>query len=238
MLDIKNINTYYGHVHALKNFSLQVKAGEFVTLIGSNGAGKSTLLKSIIGLEPVKSGAIGFLGERLDRLRSDAIIRRGISIVPEGRRVFADFTVAENLMIGAQARGSTAAQRREDLEKIVEQFPRLKERWNQKAGTMSGGEQQMVAIGRALMARPKLLLLDEPSLGLAPLVVAELMEKLKQIHAGGTTILLVEQNVALALRTAQRGYLIETGEIIAEDTAPNLLASDTVRKAYLGVEET
>lgn len=238
MLDIKNINTYYGHVHALKNFSLQVQAGEFVTLIGSNGAGKSTLLKSIIGLEPVKSGEISFLGERLDRLRSDAIIRRGISIVPEGRRVFADFTVAENLMVGAQARGSTAQERREDLEKIVEQFPRLKERWNQKAGTMSGGEQQMVAIGRALMARPMLLLLDEPSLGLAPLVVAELMEKLKQIHAGGTTILLVEQNVALALRTAKRGYLIETGEIIAEDSAPNLLASDTVRKAYLGVEET
>jgi branched-chain amino acid transport system ATP-binding protein len=238
MLDIRNINTYYGHVHALKNVSLQVATGEFVTLIGSNGAGKSTLLKSIIGLEPVKNGEIKFLGERVDSFRSDTIVRRGISIVPEGRRVFPEFTVAENLMIGAQARGSTSAEKQEDLEKIVQQFPRLKERWNQKAGTMSGGEQQMVAIGRALMARPKLLLLDEPSLGLAPLIVAELMEKLKQIHASGTTILLVEQNVTLALKTAQRGYLIETGEIIAEDSAPNLLASDTVRKAYLGVEAT
>lgn len=236
MLNIKNINTYYGHVHAIKNFSLQVKDGEFVTLIGSNGAGKSTLLKSIIGLEQVKNGEIEFLGERLDRLRPDAIIRRGISIVPEGRRVFPDFTVAENLAIGAQARGSTSAEKRQDLDKIMQQFPRLKERWNQKAGTMSGGEQQMVAIGRALMGRPKLLLLDEPSLGLAPLIVAELMEKLKEIHAAGTTILLVEQNVTLALRTAKRGYLIETGEIIAEDSAHNLLASDLVRNAYLGVE--
>jgi branched-chain amino acid transport system ATP-binding protein len=236
MLRIKQINTYYGHVHAIKNLSFQVEAGEFVTLIGSNGAGKSTLLKSIIGLQPVKNGEIEFLGQRLDLLRSDAIIRQGISIVPEGRRVFPDFTVAENLAIGAQARGSSSAEKKEDLEKIVHQFPRLKERWNQKAGTMSGGEQQMVAIGRALMGRPKLLLLDEPSLGLAPLVVAELMEKLKEIHAAGTTILLVEQNVHLALQTAQRGYLIETGEIIAADTAPRLLSSDLVRKAYLGVE--
>jgi branched-chain amino acid transport system ATP-binding protein len=236
MLNIKKINTYYGYVHAIKNFSLQVKEGEFVTLIGSNGAGKSTLLKSIIGLEPVKNGEIEFLGERLDRLRPDAIIRRGISIVPEGRRVFPDFTVAENLAIGAQARGSTSAEKRQDFDKIMQQFPRLKERWSQKAGTMSGGEQQMVAIGRALMGRPKLLLLDEPSLGLAPLIVAELMEKLKEIHAAGTTILLVEQNVTLALKTAKRGYLIETGEIIAEDSAHNLLASDLVRKAYLGVE--
>jgi branched-chain amino acid transport system ATP-binding protein len=236
MLRIRGIDTYYGHVHALKNISFEVTAGEFVTLIGSNGAGKSTLLKSIIGLQPVRNGEIEFLGQRVESLRSDAIIRQGISIVPEGRRVFPDFTVAENLAIGAQARGSTAIEKQEDVDKILRQFPRLKERWKQKAGTMSGGEQQMVAIGRALMGRPRLLLLDEPSLGLAPLVVAELMEKLKEIHAAGTTILLVEQNVNLALQTAQRGYLMETGEIVATDSAQRLLASDQVRKAYLGVE--
>ncbi|SHI08464.1 ABC transporter ATP-binding protein [Pollutimonas bauzanensis] len=236
MLRIKDIDTYYGHVHAIKKISVNVDAGEFVTLIGANGAGKSTLLKSIIGLQPVKNGSIEFLGERIESDRSDAIIRRGISIVPEGRRVFPDFTVAENLAIGARARKSTSAEMQEDIDKILDQFPRLKERWKQKAGTMSGGEQQMVAIGRALMGRPKLLLLDEPSLGLAPLVVAELMTKLKEIHAAGATILLVEQNVTLALRVAQRGYLMESGEIIASDDAKALLESDAIRKAYLGIE--
>ncbi len=236
MLRIKDIDTYYGHVHAIKKISVDVDAGEFVTLIGANGAGKSTLLKSIIGLQPVKNGSIEFLGERIESDRSDAIIRRGISIVPEGRRVFPDFTVAENLAIGARARKSTSAEMQEDIDKILDQFPRLKERWKQKAGTMSGGEQQMVAIGRALMGRPKLLLLDEPSLGLAPLVVAELMTKLKEIHAAGATILLVEQNVTLALRVAQRGYLMESGEIIASDDAKALLESDAIRKAYLGIE--
>ncbi len=236
MLRIKAIDTYYGHVHAIKNISLEVEAGEFVTLIGANGAGKSTLLKSIIGLQPVRNGEIEFLGGRIDALSSDAIIRQGISIVPEGRRVFPDFTVAENLAIGARARRSTAVEMKEDIEKILLQFPNLKERWKQKAGTMSGGEQQMVAIGRALMGRPELLLLDEPSLGLAPLIVADLMAKLKEIHAAGTTILLVEQNVTLALKIAQRGYLMETGEIVATDTTANLLASDVVRKAYLGME--
>jgi branched-chain amino acid transport system ATP-binding protein len=236
LLRIKGIDTYYGHVHAIKNISLEVDEGEFVTLIGANGAGKSTLLKSIIGLQPTKNGEIEFLGRRLDSQRSDEIIRQGISIAPEGRRVFPEFTVAENLAIGAQARRSTKDEMKEDIDKILQQFPRLRERWKQKAGTMSGGEQQMVAIGRALMGRPKLLLLDEPSLGLAPLVVAELMDKLKEIHSAGTTILLVEQNVHLALQTAQRGYVIETGEIIAADTAARLLSSDLVRKAYLGVE--
>jgi len=237
MLRIKGIDTYYGHVHAIKNISLDVQAGELVTLIGANGAGKSTLLKSIIGLQPVRNGEIEFLGKRVESLSSDAIMRQGISIVPEGRRVFPDFTVAENLAIGALARRSSAIEIKEDIEKILLQFPNLKERWKQKAGTMSGGEQQMVAIGRALMGRPKLLLLDEPSLGLAPLIVGELMAKLKEIHAAGTTILLVEQNVTLALKTAQRGYLMETGEIVAADTAVRLLASDVVRKAYLGMEE-
>ncbi|AEC21357.1 high-affinity branched-chain amino acid transport ATP-binding protein [Pusillimonas sp. T7-7] len=237
MLRIKDIDTYYGHVHAIKQISVDVVAGEFVTLIGANGAGKSTLLKSIIGLQPVKRGSIEFLGDRIESDSSDSIIRRGISIVPEGRRVFPDFTVAENLAIGARARRSTSAEMQEDIDKILSQFPRLKERWKQKAGTMSGGEQQMVAIGRALMGRPKLLLLDEPSLGLAPLVVAELMTKLKEIHAAGTTILLVEQNVTLALKVAQRGYLMESGEIIASDDATKLLESDAVRKAYLGIED-
>ncbi len=236
MLRITGIDTYYSHVHAIKNISLDVRAGEFVTLIGANGAGKSTLLKSIIGLQPVRDGEIEFMGQRVESWSSDAIIRQGISIVPEGRRVFPDFTVAENLAIGARARRSTAAEMKDDIEKILHQFPKLEERWKQKAGTMSGGEQQMVAIGRALMGRPKLLLLDEPSLGLAPLIVAELMAKLREIHANGTTILLVEQNVTLALKTAQRGYLMETGEIVATDSAERLLASDTVRKAYLGME--
>lgn len=236
MLKIKEIDTYYGYVHALKSVSLDVEAGEFVTLIGANGAGKSTLLKSIIGLQPVKNGHIEFLGNRIETQQPDAIIRKGISIVPEGRRVFPDFTVAENLAIGARARRSSNQERKEDIEKILFQFPRLKERWKQKAGTMSGGEQQMVAIGRALMGRPKLLLLDEPSLGLAPLVVAELMAKLQEIHATGTTILLVEQNVTLALKVAQRGYLVESGNVIASDDAKALLESDIVRKAYLGIE--
>lgn len=236
MLKIKEIDTYYGHVHALKSVSLDVEAGEFVTLIGANGAGKSTLLKSIIGLQPVKKGSIEFFGNRIETRSPDAIIRQGISIVPEGRRVFPDFTVSENLAIGARARRSSNHEMQEDIEKILIQFPRLKERWKQKAGTMSGGEQQMVAIGRALMGRPKLLLLDEPSLGLAPLVVAELMTKLQEIHAAGTTILLVEQNVNLALKVAQRGYLVESGNIIASDDTKTLLESDIVRKAYLGIE--
>jgi branched-chain amino acid transport system ATP-binding protein len=236
MLKIKHIDTYYGHVHAIKKISVEVGSGEFVTLIGANGAGKSTLLKSIIGLQPVRNGSIEFMNQRIEAESSDAIIRRGISIVPEGRRVFPDFTVAENLAVGARARRSTKAEMKEDADKILSQFPRLKERWKQKAGTMSGGEQQMVAIGRALMGRPKLLLLDEPSLGLAPLVVAELMTKLKEIHAAGTTILLVEQNVTLALKIAQRGYLMESGEIVATDDAKTLLESDEIRKAYLGIE--
>lgn len=237
MLKIQNIDTFYGHVHAIKNINVEVESGEFVTLIGANGAGKSTLLKSIIGLQPVSQGSIEFFGDRIEAEKPDAIIRRGISIVPEGRRVFPEFTVAENLAIGARARRSSSQEMKEDIDKILQQFPRLKERWKQKAGTMSGGEQQMVAIGRALMGRPKLLLLDEPSLGLAPLVVAELMEKLQEIHAAGTTILLVEQNVTLALKIAQRGYLMESGEIIATDTTKALLESDTVRKAYLGIED-
>lgn len=236
MLKIRNIDTYYGHVHAIKKVSVEVDSGEFVTLIGANGAGKSTLLKSIIGLQPVRDGSIEFMGHRIEAESSDAIIRRGISIVPEGRRVFPEFTVAENLAIGARARRSSSVEIKEDTDKILSQFPRLKERWKQKAGTMSGGEQQMVAIGRALMGRPKLLLLDEPSLGLAPLVVAELMTKLQEIHAAGTTILLVEQNVTLALKIAQRGYLMESGEIVVTDDAKTLLESDEVRKAYLGIE--
>lgn len=238
MLQVKNIDVYYGHVHAIKNLSMYVKEGEFVALIGANGAGKTTLLKSIIGIEKARNGEIIFGGERIDGMSTDNIIKKGISIVPEGRRVFPQFTVAENLAIGAQARKSSKLEKSEDEEKVLSLFPKLKERWNQKAGTMSGGEQQMIAIGRALMARPKLLLLDEPSLGLAPLVVDELMEKLQEIHRLGTTILLVEQNVHLALQIAERGYVIETGEIVMENDAKELLMSDFVRKSYLGIEET
>ncbi len=237
MLKVDSIDTYYGHIHALKQCSINVEQGEFVTLIGANGAGKSTLLMSILGIQPIKNGQIEFLGQRIDKSSADNIIRLGISIVPEGRRVFPEFTVEENLVIGAKARNSSRKEIGEDIDHVLEQFPRLKERFKQKAGTMSGGVQQMVAIGRALMSRPKLLLLDEPSLGLAPLVVADLMERLSKIHKDGTTLLLVEQNVTLALQIAQRGYLLETGEIVYQDNSTNLLSSDVVRKTYLGIEE-
>lgn len=236
MLKIEQVDTFYGHIQALKHCSLEVKSGEFVTLIGANGAGKSTLLMSILGIQPIRNGRIEFLGNRIDRQSADSIIRLGVSIVPEGRRVFPEFTVEENLIIGAKARRSSHKDLTQDIERVLEQFPRLKERYKQKAGTMSGGEQQMVAVGRALMGRPKLLLLDEPSLGLAPLVVADLMERLSEIHASGTTILLVEQNVTLALQMAQRGYLMETGEIVSHDDAQTLLNSDVVRKTYLGID--
>lgn len=236
MLKIDGIDLFYGRVQALKHCSLEVGAGEFVTLLGANGAGKSSLLMSILGLEPISKGSIHFMDERIDRLAPDSIIRKGISIVPEGRRVFPEFTVGENLIIGARARRSSKKEIEEDMERILVQFPRLKERFKQKAGLMSGGEQQMVAIGRALMGRPKLLLLDEPSLGLAPLVVADLMERLREIHRDGTTILLVEQNVTLALQIAQRGYLLETGEIVGADDTHALLHSDLVRKTYLGMD--
>lgn len=237
MLKLNAVTAKYGRIEALKKCSIDIKDGEFVTLIGANGAGKSTMLKTILGLVKLSSGSITLSGEPITGQSTESIIRRGISIVPEGRRVFPEFTVAENMRIGAQSRVSNKTEFDEDIEKILAQFPRLKERWSQKAGTMSGGEQQMVAIGRALMSRPKLLLLDEPSLGLAPLVVAELMEKLGEIHRSGTTIFLVEQNVTLALQTAQRGYLIETGSIVGADTSENLLNSDLVRKTYLGIDD-
>lgn len=237
MLKISGIDSYYGYNHALKNLSLEVKEGELVALIGANGAGKTTLLSCIIGLQKVRQGEIYYYNEPIHNTDPSSIIKKGISIVPEGRRVFPNFTVAENLEVGALSRNSTANEKEEDIEKIITLFPRLKERWNQKAGSMSGGEQQMVAIGRALMGRPKLLLLDEPSLGLAPLVVEELMEKLQEIHRAGTTILLVEQNVNLALQIAERGYVLETGQIIMENSAQELLNSDFVRKAYLGIED-
>ncbi|HRO79862.1 MAG TPA: ABC transporter ATP-binding protein [Alicycliphilus denitrificans] len=236
MLELKGISARYGHVEALKSCTLEIGRAEFVTLIGANGAGKSTMLKAILGLVRPTQGTIEFEGRPITGMSTENIVRSGISIVPEGRRVFPDFTVAENLAIGAQIRKAPKGEVDADLDRIVRQFPRLKERWSQRAGTMSGGEQQMVAIGRALMSRPRLLLLDEPSLGLAPLVVSELMEKLKEIHQSGTTVFLVEQNVTLALQTAQRGYLMETGNIVGADSAAALLASDTVRKAYLGID--
>jgi branched-chain amino acid transport system ATP-binding protein len=235
VLKLKGISARYGHIEALKNCTLEIGEAEFVTLLGANGAGKSTMLKAILGLVRASQGSIEFEGRSITGMSTENIVRSGISIVPEGRRIFPEFTVAENLAIGAQIRNVPKAEIDSDLERIVQQFPRLKERWYQRAGTMSGGEQQMVAIGRALMSRPRLLLLDEPSLGLAPLVVSELMEKLKEIHQSGTTIFLVEQNVTLALQTAQRGYLMETGNIVGADSAAALLASDAVRQAYLGI---
>lgn len=235
MLKIDKVNTYYGYVHALKDVSLEVGDGEFVALIGANGAGKSTLLKSIIGIQPVKDGTIEFKGSQIERRTPSDIIREGIMIVPEGRRLFPDLTVTENLIIGSRLTGQGKREVELAIEEILETFPALKVRRQQKAGTMSGGEQQMVAIGRALMGKPKLLLLDEPSLGLAPMIVEDVMNILARIHKSGTTILLVEQNVSLALSVAQRAYLLETGSIVLTDTASNLLSSSTIQKSYLGM---
>ncbi|MBT9253667.1 MAG: ABC transporter ATP-binding protein [Brockia lithotrophica] len=233
MLKIENVHVYYGRIHALKGISLAVEAGEIVTLIGANGAGKTTLLRAISGLVPVREGSITFEGRPLMRLKAEEIVRLGISHVPEGRRIFANMTVRENLALGAYLRRDPK-EVAESLERVFALFPRLKERLQQKAGTLSGGEQQMLAIARALMARPRLLLLDEPSLGLAPLLVRQIFATLKEINEQGTTLLLVEQNAHMALSVAHRGYVLETGRIVLADTADRLRASEEVRAAYLG----
>ncbi|MBE3549888.1 MAG: ABC transporter ATP-binding protein [Brockia lithotrophica] len=233
MLKIENVHVYYGRIHALKGISLAVEAGEIVTLIGANGAGKTTLLRAISGLVPVREGSITFEGRPLTRLKAEEIVRLGISHVPEGRRIFANMTVRENLALGAYLRRDPK-EVAESLERVFALFPRLKERLQQKAGTLSGGEQQMLAIARALMARPRLLLLDEPSLGLAPLLVRQIFATLKEINEQGTTLLLVEQNAHMALSVAHRGYVLETGRIVLADTADRLRASEEVRAAYLG----
>ena len=241
MLRIDNVNTYYGKVHALKNVSLHLREGEIVTLIGANGAGKTTILNSISGVTPASSGEIAFRGQPIGRLLPDRIVKLGVSQVPEGRQVFKPLSVEDNLELGAYLRyraseKSSAIHR--DMERIFTLFPRLEERRKQLAGTMSGGEQQMLAIGRAMMANPKLLLLDEPSMGLAPLVVQEIFRVLERLRAEtGMTILLVEQNAKAALKLADRGYVLETGKVILEGVAGELLENADVKRAYLGKEQ-
>ena len=233
MLKIDNIDVYYCAIHALKGISLEVKEGEIVTLIGANGAGKSTTLRTISGLLKPKTGSITFLGQDIAGVRAHEIVKKGISQVPEGRRVFAEMTVMENLDLGAFVRKDKAGIQ-QDLKHVFELFPRLEERKNQSAGTLSGGEQQMLAMGRALMSRPKLLLLDEPSMGLAPLLIKEIFNIIVDINKSGTTVLLVEQNANMALSIANRAYVLETGRITLSGSAKELAASEDVRKAYLG----
>lgn len=235
MLEVKDIHTYYGNIHALKGISLTVEQGEIVTLIGSNGAGKTTTLRSICGLQKPRTGSIQLNGEDLNLYKAHQIVSKGVAMVPEGRGIFARLTVAENLDLGAYTRNDRTAIQ-EDLERVFTIFPRLKERQRQVAGTLSGGEQQMLATGRALMTRPRLLLMDEPSMGLAPVLVEAIFDVIKAINKEGTTILLVEQNALMALSIAHRGYVIQTGQIVLQDTAANLKNNETVQKAYLGIE--
>ena len=233
LLQVDNINVYYGAIHALKELSLSVDDGEIVTLIGANGAGKTTTLKTISGLLRSKTGRVMFKNQDISKVAPEKIVGMGISQVPEGRRVFASMSVLENLEMGAYLRNDKAAITA-DMENVFERFPRLRERVKQMAGTLSGGEQQMLALGRALMSRPEVLLLDEPSMGLAPLLVKEIFEIIKDINARGTTILLVEQNARMALSIADKAYVIETGEIVLEGSARDLMQSEEVKKAYLG----
>lgn len=233
MLTVDNINVYYGAIHALKGISVEVTEGEIVTLIGANGAGKSTILRTISGLLKPKSGKIVFEGKEIGGMAAQNIVSLGISQVPEGRRVFANMSVMENLELGAYIR-SDKKEIQQDLNKIFERFPRLAERRSQLAGTLSGGEQQMLAMGRALMSRPRLLLLDEPSMGLAPLLVKEIFSIVQEINSTGTTVLLVEQNAHMALSIAHKAYVLETGRITLSGSAKELAASEDVKKAYLG----
>jgi branched-chain amino acid transport system ATP-binding protein len=233
VFEINNLNVYYGVIHALRDVSLKINQGEIVTLIGSNGAGKTTTLRAISGITPSKSGEIKFMDENIEKAKTMQIVKSGISQVPEGRRIFPDMSVLENLQMGAYLR-KDKEEIRQDLEQVYLRFPRLKDRRTQLAGTLSGGEQQMLAMGRALMAKPKLLLLDEPSMGLSPVLVQEIFQIIKDINKTGTTILLVEQNAHMALSIANRAYILETGEITMSGDASELAQSDAVRKAYLG----
>jgi branched-chain amino acid transport system ATP-binding protein len=235
VLELDNVQVYYGAIRALKGISLDVFEGEIVTLLGSNGAGKTTTLRSINGLNRPRSGAIRFEGQDITNRPAHEIVKRGISQSPEGRKLFSRMSVAENLEMGAFQRSDRAAMG-EDLDRVYTLFPRLAERKSQKAGTMSGGEQQMCAIGRALMARPKLLMLDEPSMGLAPIFVEKIFEIVVEINKQGTPILLVEQNALMALDVARRGYVLETGKIVLADDAEKLRENEQVRKTYLGEE--
>lgn len=233
MLTVNDINVFYGAIHAIKGVSLGVNEGEIVTLIGANGAGKSTILRTISGLLKPKTGSIQFVGQEIAGMPAHEIVKTGISQVPEGRRIFAEMSVLENLELGAFTRKDKDGIKA-DMELVFERFPRLKERIGQLAGTLSGGEQQMLAMGRALMSRPRLLLLDEPSMGLAPLLIKEIFAIIQDINKTGTTVLLVEQNANMALSIAHRAYVLETGRITLSGDAKELAASDEVRKAYLG----
>ncbi|WP_286148297.1 ABC transporter ATP-binding protein [Neopoerus faecalis] len=232
ILKVDDINVYYGSIHAIKGISFEVNEGEIVTLIGANGAGKSTTLNTIACLLRSKSGHIDFMGQPLNHVPSHKVVSKGLALVPEGRRVFLQMTVQENLDMGAFSRKGGDIEG--DMERVFEQFPRLKERRRQIAGTLSGGEQQMLAMGRALMSNPKLLMLDEPSMGLAPILVEQIFDIIKELHKAGTTILLVEQNAQAALSVADRGYVLETGKIVTTGTGAELLASPAIKKAYLG----
>ena len=232
ILKVSDINVYYGAIHAIKGVSFEVNPGEIVTLIGANGAGKSTTLQTISGLLHSRTGSIEFLGESLMGIPAHKIVAKGLAQVPEGRRIFLQMTVEENLQMGAYTRSGAGID--QDLEKVYTYFPRLMERRRQIAGTLSGGEQQMLAMGRALMSRPKLLMLDEPSMGLAPILVEQIFKIIQTLHEAGTTILLVEQNAQAALSIADRGYVLETGKIVTSGTGTELLASPEIKKAYLG----
>ncbi len=232
ILKVEDIHVYYGSIHAIKGISFEVQEGEVVTLIGANGAGKSTTLNTIAGLLRSKTGSVSFLGEDLSKVQPHKVVERGLALVPEGRRVFLQMSVQENLEMGAYTQGNAGIPK--DLEMVFDLFPRLKERRRQVAGTLSGGEQQMLAMGRALMSHPKLLMLDEPSMGLAPILVEQIFDIIRSLHKAGTTILLVEQNAQAALSVANRGYVLETGKIVTTGTGEELLESPAIKKAYLG----
>ena len=232
ILKVEDINVYYGSIHAIKGISFEVNEGEIVTLIGANGAGKSTTLNTISGLLHSRTGSVTFMDENLGKIPCHKIVSKGLALVPEGRRVFLQMTVQENLEMGAYTQSGKAID--QDLAHVYELFPRLKERMKQVAGTLSGGEQQMLAMGRALMSHPKLLMLDEPSMGLAPILVEQIFDIIKDLHKAGTTILLVEQNAQAALSVADRGYVLETGRIVTSGTGHELLESPAIKKAYLG----
>jgi len=232
MLNVENINVYYGAIHAVKNVSLCVNEGEIVTLIGANGAGKTTTLQTISGLLHARSGSITFQDQNIGGIPAHKLVGLGMAQVPEGRRVFLQMSVKENLEMGAFTRPNSEVDA--SIAEVYERFPRLKERMNQVAGTLSGGEQQMLAMGRALMSKPKLLMLDEPSMGLAPILVEQIFDIIKELHKAGTTILLVEQNAEMALKVADRAYVMESGKIVLSGTGEKLAASDAIKKAYLG----
>ena len=235
MLEVQGVNTYYGNIHALKDVSIEVEKGEIVTIIGANGAGKSTMLKTTSGLLKPRTGSIRLEGEDLTRLRPHEIVMKGVVQVPEGRRVFGRLTVRENLEMG-DFTSLDSRKNHENMERVFTLFPRLKERSKQVAGTLSGGEQQMLAMGRALMSNPRVLLLDEPSMGLAPVLVDSIFDTIRRLHAAGTTILLVEQNARMALQVANRGYVLQSGTIMMSDSAEKLADNEMVRKSYLGEE--